>query len=121
MSTSNRRTRTKHPELNKNLHLKIRQELIDYDYLDKLNEEEKEWLNRFTKEYVSASFEKTKKGNPSPKNLHKGSKLRKKVYNANNKRNIDAYAISRINNSLAELTEGHKALDTNTGLTASLI
>lgn len=37
---------------------RVRQELIDYDYLDQLSKEEKAWLNKFTDEYVNASFKR---------------------------------------------------------------
>lgn len=42
--------------LSKN-HTKDRRQYIDYDYIHKLSEEEKEWLSRFTDEEYGASFE----------------------------------------------------------------
>ena len=94
-----KRARAKFPNLQKNLNLKRRQELIDFDYLDKLSDEEKEWLNKFMGEYMSASFPKqtvTKKDGSvyaryAPTNLHK-KEHRCDVYNQNNARNRDIYA-----------------------------
>ena len=42
---------------NKTFNTKSRRTLTDYDYLDKLNQKEKEWLARFTEEYYAASFD----------------------------------------------------------------
>lgn len=38
-------------------HTKERREYIDFDYINKLSDEEKEWLSRFADEEYSASFE----------------------------------------------------------------
>lgn len=38
-------------------HTKERRDYIDYDYINKLSEEDKEWLSRFTDEEYGASFE----------------------------------------------------------------
>jgi hypothetical protein len=56
--SKNRRDKVENPALNKRYMPRVRQELIDYDYLDKLSAEEKEWLNKFTDEYVNASFKR---------------------------------------------------------------
>lgn len=56
--TKNRRDNAKHPALDKKYMPRVRQELIDYDYLDQLSPSEKDWLNKFTDEYVNASFKK---------------------------------------------------------------
>jgi hypothetical protein len=94
-----KRSKNKYPNLQKNLNLKRRQELIDFDYIDELNEEEKEWLNKFMGEYMGASFPrqvvKKKDGTVykrySPNNLHKRED-RLDIYDRNNARNRDIYS-----------------------------
>lgn len=77
----NRRSQSKFPALEKKYNLLSRQELIsDFDYLHKLNDKEKAWLNKFVEEEVNASF---KHKNP----LNKTKKQRKVCYNRNNSRN----------------------------------
>lgn len=79
-----KRSRIKYSALDPTVNLKTRYELIaDYDYIDKLSEEEKAWLNKFTKEYVNADLD-TKK---TSRNLHKNKELRKDCYDRNNARN----------------------------------
>lgn len=95
------RSKSKHPGLKKSLNLKVRQELIDYDYIDKLTDEEKDWLNRFSEEYNGAKFKKTKTGKFSSKNLHKGE-MRKDCYNRNNWRNNDVYSVEKAKNMLKD-------------------
>lgn len=56
--TKSRRDRAENPALDKKFMPRVRQELIDYDYLDQLSTKEKEWLNKFTDEYVNASFKR---------------------------------------------------------------
>lgn len=80
-----KRSQTKYPALNPGLNLKSRTELLDYDYLHKLNEKELEWLNKFTEEYVNAKMDTD---NPR-KNLHRSKSLRKDCYDRNNSRNRD--------------------------------
>jgi len=82
-----KRSRNKYPSLQPELNLKTRYEQIDYDYANNLPEtwtdpktgkkyNPKQWLNDFTEEYVSTSFNKTKRihkktkvENPQNKNL----------------------------------------------------
>lgn len=82
-----KRNRNKYPSLQPELNLKTRYELLDYDYANNLPEtwtdpktgkkyNPKQWLNDFTEEYVSTSFnkakrihKKTKVENPQNKNL----------------------------------------------------
>ncbi len=80
-----RRSQEKYPALIPHLNLKTRFELIDYDYVDELSEEEKEWLNKFTEEYVNANLDSKN----LKKNLHKSKKLKKDCYDRNNSRNRD--------------------------------
>ena len=56
--TKSRRDKAENPALDRKFMPRVRQELIDYDYLDQLSPEEKSWLNKFTDEYVNASFKK---------------------------------------------------------------
>lgn len=53
-----RRDRAKYPALEKRFMPRVRQEYLDFDYLDKLNLEEKAWMNKFVDEYLNASFKK---------------------------------------------------------------
>ena len=59
--------------------------MIDYDYLHRLTDEEKKWLNKFTEEYVNASL------NTEDLNLnfHNTDELKKDCYRRNNARNRD--------------------------------
>lgn len=84
MSKSKRST-TKYPALKPELNLKTRYELIDYDYVNRLSEQEKEWLNKFTEEYTNASLD----SKDLHKNLHNTEALKKDCYSRNNARNRD--------------------------------
>lgn len=67
------------PELN----LKSRTDLLDYDYLDKLNDKEKLWLAKFTEEYVNDHLDREN----LKKNLHNTKALKKDCDDRNNARN----------------------------------
>lgn len=102
----NKRNNTKYPALNPSLNLKTRTDLLDYDYLDKLSEKDKEWLNRFTEEYTHARFD------------HKGKKIQKKKeqikdsYDRNNARNRDILTRVRASGRLKDI-ESIKEKDMN--------
>lgn len=81
----NRREREKYPALDVGLNLKSRTESIDYDYVNKLSDKDKAWLNKFTEEFVNASFDTTN----TRRNLHKSKEGRRDCYNRNNARNRD--------------------------------
>lgn len=51
-----KRDKVKNPALKKQFNLKSRQELLDFDYLDQLSEEEAEFLNTFVSETVNTNF-----------------------------------------------------------------
>jgi len=51
-----KRSKSKFPALEKRLNLKSRQDLLDFDYLHKLEESEMEYLNKFVAETVNTSF-----------------------------------------------------------------
>lgn len=105
--TKTRRSERMYSALDKDANLMIRQDLLDYDYLDKLNDKDKMWLNNFTAEYVHADF------NHSGKRIHKKKLVTKKIKSTgqkrvfdvgkkdandrNNARNSDVYAKAKAN------------------------
>lgn len=76
---------------------KVRRELLEVDYLHKLNEAELKWLAQFTDEYVGSSIQK-KNGRVVRGHLHSTNELAKSCYDANNKRNNDIFSVGRANN-----------------------
>jgi hypothetical protein len=92
-----RRSRVQYPGLVKNVNTKVRQELIDHDYIDKLNDKEKEFLSNFNEEYLGANFQHR------GKQLHKSKKRKRDCYNRNNARNRDIYSISNVTGNLTNL------------------
>jgi hypothetical protein len=98
---------SKYPRLDKKKTTKARKDLIDYDYLDKLNEEELKLLNQFTDEYYCANF----KG----ETLHP-KKYKKDCEKRNNDRNIDLLTIKEITGGInysnfgKDLDELHEAV-----------
>lgn len=77
-----KRKRTNKDSLVKKMQNLVRQEYTDFDYLDKLNAKELEWLAKFNNEHLNASFDKNNKNN-----IVKDKKTKKQIYNENNARN----------------------------------
>lgn len=73
-----RRSQTKYPGLNPGVNGRFRKDAIDFDYLDKLSPEEKDWLNRFMEEYNGTNF-----AHPGEL-LHKDKEEQRKLYGKNN-------------------------------------
>lgn len=91
MSKSNKakiRKNAKYPALDKTYNLRIRKDLFDQDYIEKLNEKEKDFLNRFNAEWINSDLRH--KG----KKFHKTKKERSLIYGMNNARNRDSYALT---------------------------
>lgn len=89
-----RRSRTKYPALDPTLNLKHRyDEISDLDYIDKLSEKEKAWLNKFMDEYVNDNLDRKNLKN----NLHKTKKLKKDCDDRNNSRNRCVLTKSKAN------------------------
>lgn len=78
------------------MNLKTRQELIDYDYLDKLSPKEKEWLNKFTAEYVNADLDRKNFNN----NIHNTLELKQDCDRRNNVRKKDLYTNLKVINMI---------------------
>lgn len=89
-----KRSRAKYPGTDKSVTLKIRHELLDADYLHTLDHKDKKWYSDFMREYASADLD-----HPGKK-LHRTKKLRKSIYDANNARNRDAFAVTKSNGML---------------------
>lgn len=79
------------------------QSLLDFDYLDKLTDKEKEYLSQFAQEYYSADFR-------GDKPIHK-KKHKKKIYNSNNARNRDTLSLVQAFGMLDQLEEKTSAFD----------
>jgi hypothetical protein len=104
-----KRARTKYPALKPELNLKSRYELIDYDYVDKLSESDKAWLNKFTEEYVNASLDSENLEN----NFHSTDELKKDCYRRNNARNRDILTRAKASGTFVstdELLETKKSI-----------
>lgn len=98
-----KRSKHKYPSLKRNLNSKVRQEYVDYDYVDgfknystgettirPLNDEEKQFLEDFNNEYYNASVgRQCDEGKDN--RFHKSKKLVKERQDANNERQRDLY------------------------------
>jgi hypothetical protein len=90
-----KRSKTKHPGLHKRFFSKIKQEYHDIDYINKLSEEDKEYLSSFMDEYLGANF------TYNSKKIHKKKMYKTKSYNAHNARQRDIFSIERAKGCLA--------------------
>lgn len=84
----------KYPALNPRLNAKTRFEVLDMDYLKKLDDAELKFMNQFMAEYVSGAFKKTEDGDYSKDNFHKTIEERRECYSRNNTRNRCGLTIS---------------------------
>ncbi len=107
-----RRSANKYPALDPSLNLKKRYDDIYVDYLDKLTDDEKKWLNDFNSEYVNADFRhKGKRLHPKESKtitLKSGKKktvdkYKKDCEDRNNARNRCTFGISKATDTLYEL------------------
>ena len=72
-------------------------EFLDFDYLDKLTEEEKAFLDDFSKGHYSADFRETK--------IFKDEAVRRKIYKTNNDRNADLVSFKKSMNDVVPIVE----------------
>jgi len=94
MTRTNKRSCSKYPGLNKQTTLKIRADLVDQDYIAKLQDKDKEWLNNFNEEWIHAHL------SHSGERFHNTPLETKQIYDMNNARNRDIYRRSQITGKL---------------------
>lgn len=83
----------KNVALNSKRAVSNRRELMEIDYLDKLSESEKEFLNKFNEEFIMANFEDKYNNREF---LDDSAEARKKSYDANNSRNRCQYTKAKM-------------------------
>lgn len=89
-----KRDTVKYPGLEKKVNTKVRQEYLDQDYVNKLNDKEKEFLSNFNEEYYGGNFKH--KG----KKLHRNKESRRKCYNRNNSQNRCGFGTAKAKGGL---------------------
>lgn len=89
--------------LDRNHNTRVRWELLDADYLNKLSIEELNYYAQFIDEYVGAAISKNRNGTPRKGHLHKTAELAKSCYDANNRRNNDLFSVSKALNRMTSL------------------
>ncbi len=87
MKKKTKRGQSAYPNLEPRLNSRVRQELIECDYLHKLSPDELEWLNKFNGEYINASFEN------DGSDLDNSPEAKKASYSRNNARNRDLFGL----------------------------
>ena len=98
-TTKKRRSEIKHPGLKKHYNSRIRQEYIDQDYIQDLNDEEKNFLSKFNEEYYGANLDFEKLEN----NLHNTEELKKLCTDRNNAQNRCIYGIAKAGNKISDI------------------
>lgn len=85
-----KRSKQKFPTLIPKYNSRVRQEYLDYDYIDELSEEEKQYLDDFNKEWYCASVGKQADEGKNNR-FTKGKAAVKERTDENNRRNNDLY------------------------------
>ncbi len=104
------RSKLKYPSFDVKRAVVNRREELEVDYLDKLSEAEKDWLNRFQEETVMANFQ-----HPGEL-LDKSDEYRKECYGNNNRRNRDTLVNAKVRGLITRVdSDAHLAhfLDTD--------
>lgn len=97
------RSKEKFPALNFRRQVKTRLDQLETDYLDKLNDEEKAWLNAFLEETVITNFQH--KG----RKFYKSKKAKREFYSSNNARNRCQFTKAKAMNTIVN-TKNPQAL-----------
>lgn len=108
-----KRSTKKYAGLDTNVNRKNLKEFIDFDYVKDLSEKEKDFLDRFSKEYYSADFR-------DGRNIFKTKKEQRAIGRENNRRNKDTYAFKRSVGMLKEIREDHSSASPENALNEAL-
>ncbi len=103
ISKKDKRKPTRINSLYKRHNTKVRHELLDADYLKKLDEKTLTWYAQFTDEYIGGSISKNPDGTVEDGHIHNTPELAKKCYDANNWRNSDLYSVTKANNLMTSM------------------
>jgi hypothetical protein len=103
-----RRSKERFPAVKPELNLLIRREEIEdvAEYFGSLPESAKIWMNKFMEEYVNAKLDRENISN----NIHNTKELKKTCDARNNKRNRDAYSLSKAK-GLVDYIEDNRGLE----------
>jgi hypothetical protein len=96
---------------------RVRKELLDADYLNKLSDKDLEWYAKFMSEWAGANIKKSKKTKrPLTRHLHKSNAKAKEIFDANNHRNNDVHGVTKANGLLYDISKERDYI-TNPSLT----
>lgn len=107
MKKRSRRSNDSHPDTKVKYTLKRRADLLDQDYYHKLSDKELDWINKFNKETISASFDEER----PRKNLHKKKTDRLELYKINNQRNHDIVTRQKASGDLVYFDDALKMVE----------
>lgn len=96
-----KRSQVKYPSLEKHYNSRVRQEYLDYDYVNELSEEEKQFLEDFNKEYYNASVGKQVDEGKNNR-FTKGKDAVKAAQDANNARNACLYGRAKAHGTMSK-------------------
>jgi len=110
-----RRSQVKYPALDPAYNPKINREYFDVDYVDQLNDKEKEWLNAFEEEFSNAAVGKQSEAEKN--RFHKTKEEVKECTDRKNARQRCLYGISKANGLVMDdLRVENDASPSNVGL-----
>ena len=107
MSKTNRKN-VKHPGLKKQYNSKVKQEYLDFDYINSLTEDEKQWLSDFSDEYYGAKLDYE---NLENNRFHKTPEDKKACTDRNNARNRCQYGLARAGGKINNPELGVESVD----------
>jgi hypothetical protein len=95
-----KRRNTPFPGLDKKCHPRSRWEMLDYDYINKLSDEDKAMLSKFTDEYYGATLANKDDWHGRKKDFHRLKKDRKACQDRNNRSLRDIQTLAKATNTI---------------------